>query len=61
MAKKPKIGKTPILGGKKDGARPSVKHQVSGKTKGTTVSTATRGQSSRGSRIAKMEKMDPAC
>lgn len=60
MAKKPKIGKTPILGNKKDGARPSVKHQVSGKTKGTKVNPASRGQG-RMSRIAKMEKMDPGC
>lgn len=58
MAKKPKVGKTPILGGKKDGARPSVKHQVSGHTKGNPSKPM---QSSRTARIGKMEKMDPAC
>lgn len=61
MAKKAKLGKTPTLGNKKDGARPSVKHQVSGKTKGNVVNPASRKQSSRMGRIAKMERANPEC
>lgn len=44
---KPKYGKTPILGGKKDGARKSQKGQ-------TTAKLAAN-------RTAKMEKRNPTC
>lgn len=60
MAKKAKLGKTPTMGNKKDGARPSTKHQVSGKTKGTAVNPGSRMQG-RAARVAKMERMDPSC
>ena len=61
MAKKAKLGKTPIVGGKKDGARPSEKGQASALLKANKVNPGSRKQSSRAGRIAKMEKSDMAC
>jgi len=55
MAKKPKIGKTPMLGNKKDGARPSKKHQVSALLPQNKVGGKGMGRTKR---IAKMEKSD---
>ena len=53
---KPKIGKTPILGGKKDGARPSPKKQTTALLAANKVNPGSRKQ-----RIAKMEKSDVSC
>lgn len=51
--KKPKIGKTPIVGGKDDGARKSVKGQVSAKLPQNRMA-----RQSRMKRMARMEKSD---
>lgn len=61
MAKKAKLGKTPIVGGKKDGARPSPKKQTTALLKANKVNPGSRSQGSRTARIAKMEKADVAC
>lgn len=58
MAKKAKLGKTPIIGGKKDGARPSKKGQV------TALLAANKapklGKADGGSRMKRMRKMEAA-
>lgn len=53
--------KSKTVGDSKDGARPSVKHQVSGKTKGNAITPPKPKGGGRMSRIAKMERADPAC
>ena len=48
--------KSKTVGDAKDGARPSVKHQVSGKLAANKV-----GTKGRAARVSKMESMDPSC
>lgn len=61
MAKKAKLGKTPVVGDSKDGARPSKKKQVPATLKSNKAPFTGKGGSNRAARIAKMEKTDQAC